>query len=101
MDLEKLNSVYFLGIGGIGMSALARYFHDLGITVSGYDKVKTPLTEELSHLGITITYIDEESTLNKQADLVILTPAIPKDNKQFNFYSTNNYKIFKTSSSIR
>lgn len=75
INLKKIQQIYFLGIGGIGMSALARYFNKHGKIVSGYDKTKTALTAELEDEGIAITYNDSTETLDEDADLVIFTPA--------------------------
>jgi UDP-N-acetylmuramate--alanine ligase len=79
VQLENLNSVYFIGIGGIGMSALARYFHTKGVAVSGYDKTETVLTKKLKNEGIAIHYVDDINLLPKDIDLVVYTPAVPKD----------------------
>lgn len=83
MHLDAVRNIYFLGIGGIGMSALARYFHASGKVVSGYDKTQTKLTDALSQEGIEIHYEDwaEEVVLklDKTATLVVLTPAVPKN----------------------
>jgi UDP-N-acetylmuramate--alanine ligase len=85
MTLDAINRVYFVGIGGIGMSALARYFAKRGTLVCGYDKTRTNLTIELEREGITITYLDEPLGLpisfhqHHDDTLVIYTPAIPKD----------------------
>lgn len=70
---------YFLGIGGIGMSALARYFHRCGNTVSGYDRTPSPLTSELESEGISIHYDDAPDRLPDDIDLVVYTPAVPED----------------------
>ena len=82
MNLNAAQNIYFLGIGGIGMSALARYFHALGKQVSGYDKTQTNLTDKLSEEGISIHYEDWEESIVGKLDitntLVVLTPAIPK-----------------------
>src|SRR3954470_22371735 len=75
-------AVYFLGIGGIGMSALARYFNALGVTVSGYDKTPTELTKKLSAEGISIHYEDDITLLDERAQLIIYTPAVPKHHKE-------------------
>lgn len=96
-NLKELKSIYFLGIGGIGMSALARYFKSLGADVSGYDKTKTALTDELEKEGITVTFDDELNQYPKQVDLVVYTPAIPKDHVGLNFYRDNNYELRKRS----
>lgn len=72
-DLKDIRNVYFIGIGGIGMSALARYFKSAGAVVSGYDKTRTPLTDELSDEGITVLFADEEASVDPAADWVIYT----------------------------
>lgn len=95
LDLKKIKSIYFLGIGGIGMSALARHFHQLGIKVAGYDKTATVLTRKLEDEGIDVNYIDHEDALDKHTDLVVYTPAIPKNNVQLNYYQQNNFKLYK------
>ena len=79
MNHRGLNSVYFVGIGGIGMSALARYYHSQGITVAGYDLTPSPLTKQLESEGMAIHYEDNPSLLPVQIDLVVFTPAVPKD----------------------
>lgn len=97
MNLKDIKRVYFLGIGGIGMSALARYFKSLGAEVSGYDKTSTVLTDQLISEGINVTFEDNIDLLPKELDMVIYTPAIPKDHKGFNFYKDNNYDLKKRS----
>lgn len=94
-NLNNIQRIYFLGIGGIGMSALARYFNLHGKTVSGYDKTRTALTDELEKEGIEITFEDSLETLDKEAELIIFTPAIPKDHLQYNWYLDNNYTLLK------
>jgi UDP-N-acetylmuramate--alanine ligase len=96
-DFKNISRVYFLGIGGIGMSALARYFLSKKITVSGYDKTSTALTQQMEREGINIHYEDSVDLLDKNAELVVYTPAIPKDQKEFNFYKDNNYDLAKRS----
>ena len=90
-------AVYFLGIGGIGMSALARYFISQGVVVSGYDKTETALTRQLSAEGMNIHYEDTIELVDKNAQLVIYTPAVPKDSPSLNFYQQNNYTVVKRS----
>ncbi len=90
-------SVFFLGIGGIGMSALARYFNAKGIAVSGYDKTETSLCKQLAAEGINIHYEDNLEFIDKGARLVIYTPAVPKDHKELNYYLNNNYTVTKRS----
>lgn len=93
----KQPAVYFLGIGGIGMSALARYFKSIGVTVSGYDKTVTPLTSRLSEEGINIHYEDSIPLLDKNAQVIIYTPAIPKGHSEYNYYKDHNYTVVKRS----
>ena len=90
-------SVYFLGIGGIGMSAIARYFNSRGVKVSGYDKTETVLTKQLNNEGIAIHYEDDVELIDKEAILVVYTPAIPNDHAEYNFYKENGFKIMKRS----
>ena len=77
-----MKGIYFLGIGGIGMSALARYYHSQGCTVSGYDRTPSPLTKQLENEGMAIHYEDDPSLLPAHIDQVIYTPAVPKDLKE-------------------
>ena len=70
--IEKLNEVYFIGIGGIGMSAIARFFHAGGVKVSGYDKTATALTKELEASGIPVHYEENVELIPKKVDLVVL-----------------------------
>jgi UDP-N-acetylmuramate--alanine ligase len=97
MNLKDIKNIYFLGIGGIGMSALARYFKSMGANVGGYDKTPTALTDELQREGIDVTFEDDVNALPKEVDLVVYTPAIPKDHKGFNYYKDNNYNLRKRS----
>lgn len=95
--LDPIREVYFIGIGGIGMSALARFFHSKGVKVSGYDKTSTPLTKELESSGIAIHYEEDLSLVSKNADLVVYTPAIPAGNKELLYYREKGTKIVKRS----
>jgi UDP-N-acetylmuramate--alanine ligase len=103
MELANINRVFFIGIGGIGMSALARYFAKRGCSVCGYDKTRTNLTIALEHEGILVSYLDEESALpinfieNQTDTLVVYTPAIPKESKILNYFQNNNFSIKKRS----
>lgn len=96
-DIKNISSVYFLGIGGIGMSALARYFKSIGVKVSGYDKTPTVLTNKLKEEGIDIHFEDNISLIDKNAELVVYTPAVPKDHKEYNYLLENNYTVLKRS----
>jgi UDP-N-acetylmuramate--alanine ligase len=103
MEVNEYAYYYFLGIGGIGMSALARYFKHQGKSVAGYDRTQSNLTNQLAAEGIDINYLDTidsipESVKEKKTSvLVIYTPAIPKDNMQLNFFIRNNYNVLKRS----
>ncbi len=96
-DLKNIHSIYFIGIGGIGMSALARYFRFHGKTVSGYDKTETSLTRTLAEEGIHVSYVDDLSAIPKDVQLVVYTPAIPKDHKELNYYREHGYDLMKRS----
>ena len=96
-DLKNIKRLFFLGIGGIGMSALARYFKSQGAEVSGYDKTQTHLTDELEAEGIQVIFEDDLNKMPKELDMVVYTPAIPKDHKGFNFYKDNGYELRKRS----
>ena len=95
--IDKINEVYFIGIGGIGMSAIARFFKEGGVKVSGYDKMPTVLTRELESNGIVVNYTENVELIPKKADLVVYTPAIPAANKELIFYKENGYKVIKRS----
>lgn len=97
LDIKNISRVYFIGIGGIGMSAIARYFASQGITVSGYDKTETNLSKQLVSEGIKIHYTDDIKLLDRDAELVIYTPAVPKSHSEFIYYQTNNYTLLKRS----
>ena len=88
---------YFLGIGGIGMSALARFFHRRGDTVSGYDRTSSPLTEELEHEGIAIHYDDAPDRLPADIDMVIYTPAVPQELHEFQAFKERGVRMEKRS----
>lgn len=79
LKLDRIQKVFFLGIGGIGMSALARYFHHIGKEIFGYDKTETALTKKLESEGMKIHYVDDVSLIPDEIDLVVYTPAIPDD----------------------
>ena len=99
MNLNQIHNVYFIGIGGIGMSALARYFKTIGKNVSGYDKTETELTKELEELGISIHFEDRihliPASYAASNTLVIITPAVPKHHLQWNHFLQNEYEVKK------
>lgn len=97
MQSDNIQRVYLIGIGGIGMSALARYFKYRGAEVSGYDRTPTPLTDALIAEGMHIHFEDDVEQLDPKAELVIYTPAIPKHHTELNFYLDNNYPVMKRS----
>ena len=99
MNLAQIHNVYFIGIGGIGMSALARYFKSIGKNVAGYDKTKTELTDELETLGIAIHFEDAIESIPTEFytenTLVIVTPAVPVSHSEWNYLLERNYQIKK------
>ena len=101
-SLNDIQNIFFLGIGGIGMSALARYFHHSGYTISGYDRTPSDLTRELEHEGIAITYIDDPQIINHQSSiinphntLVVRTPAVPEDSAIYTYLREQGFDIRK------
>ncbi len=101
INIEDLRHLYFIGIGGIGMSAIARYFNAKGIKVSGYDKTPTELTKKLEAEGIAIHYEDKVELAPKDVDFIVYTPAIPADNTELLFYKNNNYQVLKRSDILK
>ncbi|MBU2948960.1 UDP-N-acetylmuramate--L-alanine ligase [Zobellia uliginosa] len=102
MDLKRIHNVYFIGIGGIGMSALARYFKFVEKNVAGYDKTRTPLTKELSGLSIDIHYEDDTALIsssykNRENTLVVYTPAVPVEHTEYQYFLENGFTIKKRS----
>ncbi len=99
MNLNQIHNVYFIGIGGIGMSALARYFKNIGKQVAGYDKTETELTKELQELGIAIHFEDRidliPTDFYTENTLVIITPAVPKTHSEWNFFLEREYVVKK------
>jgi UDP-N-acetylmuramate--alanine ligase len=100
MNLNQIQNIYFIGIGGIGMSALARYFMNIGKNVAGYDKTKTQLTSELVALGMDIHFEDnlsliDKKYLDKTNTLVIITPAVPKDHSEWNYFLSEGFEVKK------
>lgn len=102
MNLKNIHNIYFVGIGGIGMSAIARFFKSQNKNVAGYDKTQTEITNSLEALNISVHFEDEigcveNSFLNVDETLVVYTPAIPKDHKQLNYFKSNGFKVLKRS----
>ncbi|MBT8299270.1 MAG: UDP-N-acetylmuramate--L-alanine ligase [Maribacter sp.] len=102
MGLKDIHNVYFIGIGGIGMSALARYFKFIEKNVAGYDKTETPLTQELVSMGIAVHYKDDVSAINdiykhSESTLIVYTPAVPDDHSEYQFFMANGFEVKKRS----
>lgn len=102
MELEKIHNVYFIGIGGIGMSALARYFKFINKNVAGYDRTETPLTQELVDLGMAIHYTDNTNIIPKdfkdlKNTLVVYTPAVPTEHSEYQYFINNDFSVKKRS----
>ncbi len=99
MNLNQIHNVYFIGIGGIGMSALARYFKSIGKNVSGYDKTETELTNELIESGIDIHFKDEIGLIPTdyyiENTLVVITPAVPTTHSQWNYFLEREFVVKK------
>ena len=99
MNLKDIHNVYFIGIGGIGMSALAHYFHFVGKNVAGYDRTATPITQTLVNKGISIHFEDDVNQIpeafKQTGTLVIYTPAVPSTHSELNFYRENGFEIKK------
>jgi UDP-N-acetylmuramate--alanine ligase len=100
-NIQNIKKVYFLGIGGIGMSAIARYFNSKGIVVAGYDKTPTALTKQLELEGIYVHFNDDVKEFPEDADLVVYTPAIPADNAILNWCKNNHLKLLKRSDMLQ
>ncbi|MFC4096384.1 UDP-N-acetylmuramate--L-alanine ligase [Euzebyella saccharophila] len=102
MNLKTVHNVFFIGIGGIGMSALARYFKFINKNVAGYDKTETPLTQELVELGVTVHYEDDVSLIGTEfkdtaKTLVVYTPAVPIEHSQYQYFLNRGFDIKKRS----
>ncbi|HEX3384769.1 MAG TPA: Mur ligase domain-containing protein, partial [Mucilaginibacter sp.] len=103
MILDNIKRVYLIGIGGIGMSGLARYFAHLGCIVCGYDKTQTDLTDQLHNEGIRVIFDDREDWIPisfqtpDEATLIIYTPAIPRDSAIYNFFKNRGFELYKRS----
>jgi UDP-N-acetylmuramate--alanine ligase len=105
IDFRNIEGIYFVGIGGIGMSALAAYYALEGYTIAGYDRSKTNITDKLNDLGCEISFSDDTNTIpqmfkdtgNRDSVIIIYTPAIPAENRVFSYFKENGYGIFKRS----
>lgn len=95
MNILDLRKIYFVGIGGIGMSALARYFHQRGVEVSGYDKTESPLTDQLQSEGIAVHFTASTEDIPAQVDLAVFTPAVPSDHPAFRYFREAGIPMMK------
>ena len=101
IEIENIEKVYLLGVGGIGMSALARYFHFIGKQVSGYDRTVSSLTLDLENEGMPVHYNADLNQVPKISDinktLIIYTPAVPSDFPELCYFRENGFAIYKRS----
>ena len=100
MELKDIKTVYFVGAGGIGMSAIVRYFLEMKVPVAGYDRQPSHLTEQLVKEGAQIHYEDDPELIPEQfkqpkSTLVVYTPAIPDDHKELNYFRNGGFEIQK------
>lgn len=100
MNINDIKNVYFVGAGGIGMSAVARYFLHCGMNVAGYDRTETELTRKLVEEGMSVHYTDDLSLIpevfkDKQHTLVVYTPAIPNEHSELSFFRNEGFEIMK------
>ncbi|RZM06097.1 MAG: UDP-N-acetylmuramate--L-alanine ligase, partial [Pedobacter sp.] len=95
--IDHIREVYFIGIGGIGMSAIARFFHAKSVKVSGYDKTPTVLTRELEKAGIPIHYEEDLKLIPAEPDFIVYTPAVPGTHKELLHYQKQGKKVLKRS----
>ena len=100
MDFKDIKAVYFIGAGGIGMSAIARYFLYKGLDVAGYDRTPSNLTRELEKEGMPIHYEENIDAIpqtfrNPRTTLVVFTPAVSADHKELAFFRENGFNIEK------
>jgi len=97
INISSIKKAYFIGIGGIGMSALARFFQHQGVMVTGYDKTETALTQTLAEEGIKVHYEDDPSCIPVDADIIVYTPAIPADNRIMQYCRDQHIELLKRS----
>lgn len=100
MNINNIKSVLFLGIGGIGMSALAKYFMAKGIKVYGYDRTPSDMTTTLMQMGAEIVFVDDQSLTEKSYDLIVYTPAMPVDSFSLNYYQASETPLMKRSQAL-
>ena len=101
INISSIKKAYFIGIGGIGMSALARFFSHQGVMVSGYDKTETQLTRTLVAEGISVHYDDDPSRCPLDADIIVYTPAIPADSRIIQYCREQQFELLKRSDALQ
>ncbi|MFQ7114045.1 Mur ligase domain-containing protein, partial [Hallella bergensis] len=100
MEIKDIKAVYFIGAGGIGMSAIARYFIRKGMVVAGYDRTSSALTRQLENEGMLIHYEENVDDIphacrNKETCLVVYTPAVPVNHKELLYFRNNGFEVQK------
>lgn len=100
MNLNDIKKIYFIGIGGIGMSAVARYFNERGAEVHGYDKTETSLTKKLVEEGMKIHYNEDLNKIPEGVDVVVFTPAVPADHAELVWFRENNFEVIKRAEAL-
>ncbi len=98
---HAFEEIYFIGIGGIGMSAIAKYYHAQGVKVSGYDRTPTHVTNALQQLGVDIHFEEDISKIPLGANLVVYTPAVPANHAELEYFRSNDYKVVKRSDVLK
>lgn len=100
MNLNEIKKIYFIGIGGIGMSAVARYFKARGVEVYGYDRTETSLTKTLVEEGMTVHYNEDLSKIPNGVDVVVYTPAVPESHAELVFFREQGYEVIKRAAAL-
>ncbi|MDR0743368.1 MAG: Mur ligase domain-containing protein, partial [Tannerella sp.] len=105
MKQNEITSVYFIGAGGVGMSALIRYFLARGKRVAGYDRTPSPLTTQLIAEGAAIRFEEDETTIpesfrDKTTTLVVYTPAVPASHRELTYFRNNGFRVLKRSQTL-
>jgi len=97
MTVGRIHKAYMIGIGGIGMSAIARYLNSIGVKVEGYDKTPSPITEALQEEGVEVFFTENVNRIPKEVDVIIYTPAIPDTHAELTYYREHKYNVLKRS----
>ena len=100
MNLKEIKKIYFIGIGGIGMSAIARYFNENGAEVHGYDRTETSLTKTLVNEGMKIHYEEDLNQIPKGVDVVVYTPAVPANHAELLYFQNNDFEVIKRAAAL-